>query len=96
MWWGVAGVRLLGLVMAQTQPKPQCLRSPRRAGGGGRKEGLPVWESWESGWWAGPGAVGETRRLGAQVNKVGGGRLRESGIGKEKGKLGTLQGGGDG
>lgn len=45
--FGGGGVRLLGLVMAQTQAQPQSLRSSRTARGGGRKEGLAVWESWE-------------------------------------------------
>lgn len=44
--WG-AGVRLLGLVMAQAQAQPHSLRSSRTARGGGRKETPAVWESWE-------------------------------------------------
>lgn len=50
--WG-RGVRLHGLVMAQT--RVQSPGSPQTARGGGRKERLGVAEFWEKERWAGPG-----------------------------------------
>ena len=44
---GYGGLRLLGLVVAQTQAQPQSLCSSGAARGGGRKERVAVRESWE-------------------------------------------------
>lgn len=88
--WG-AGVRLLGLVIAQTQAQPQRLRAlpaQPEVGAGGK------------GWLFGsPGSGqdlvrwGKTSHLGVQVKKIGGGQPQEPGIGGERGSSGRRSAG---